>query len=91
MDKKFDFESLRQKLETEHSFPTVYMFKFIVPADNRKIALVESLFNEEAEISQKQSSKGSYFSLTAKQVVISAEDIISVYEKASEIEGLMAL
>ncbi|MCD6066225.1 MAG: hypothetical protein K0S33_1051 [Bacteroidetes bacterium] len=91
MDKKLDFENLRKKLETEHTFPTVYMFKFIVPADNRKIALVESLFNEEAEIHQKQSSKGSYFSLTAKQVVISVDDIIAIYEKASEIEGLMAL
>jgi hypothetical protein len=91
MDKKIDFGSLRKKLEAEHSFPTVYMFKFIVPADNRKIALVESLFNEEAEISQKQSSQGSYFSLTAKQVAISVDDIIAVYEKAAEIEGIMAL
>lgn len=88
---KPDFDNLRKKLESEQSFPGVYMFKFIVPADNRKIALLESLFNEEAEISQKQSSKGSYFSLTAKQVVISVDDIIAVYEKAAEIEGLMAL
>lgn len=91
MAKKYDFESLRKKLEADNNFPMVYMFKFIVPADNRRVALVESLFSDEAEVHQNQSSGGKYYSLTAKQVVMSVDEIISIYEKASEIEGLMAL
>lgn len=91
MANTFDFNSLREKLDKENSYPLVYMFKFIVPADNRKIALVESLFTGEAEVVQKQSSNGNYISLTAKQVVIDTEEIIGIYQKASEIEGLMAL
>lgn len=91
MSDKYDYEQFKKKLEEEHSFPSVYMFKFIVPADNQKIALVESLFTEEADVSQKISSKGTYYSLTATQVVMSADEIIEIYKKATAIEGLMAL
>lgn len=91
MSNKYDYTEFKKKLEEEHSFPSVYMFKFIVPADNQKIALVESLFTEEADISQKQSGKGNYFSLTAKQVVISSDEIVEIYKKSTTIEGLIAL
>lgn len=91
MSDKYDYDQFKKKLEEEHSFPSVYMFKFIVPADNKKIALVENLFTEEAHISQKQSGKGNYFSLTARQVVMSSDEIIEIYKKATTIEGLIAL
>ncbi|HEY1040762.1 MAG TPA: DUF493 family protein [Bacteroidia bacterium] len=91
MSDKYDYDQFKKKLEEEHTFPSVYMFKFIVPADNHKIALVESLFTEEADVSQKQSSKGNYYSLTAKQVVMSSDEVIEIYKKAMNIEGLMAL
>lgn len=86
------FENLRVKLtESIKSFPHVYMFKFIVKADNRAMALIEVLFDEDAEILQKQSSKGNYISITIKQVILSVDEIISIYEKASQIEGVMSL
>ncbi len=86
------FDSLRIKLtESIAHFPHVYMFKFIIKADNRAMALIEVLFDEDAEIIQKQSSKGSYISITIKQVVLSVDEIISIYQKASGIEGVMAL
>lgn len=86
------FENLRVKLtESIKSFPHVYMFKFIVKADNRAMALIEVLFDEDAEIIQKQSSKGNYISITIKQVILSVDEIISIYEKASQIEGVMSL
>jgi len=87
----YNFEQFKQKIEQEHTFPTVYMFKFIVPADNKKLALVEALFTEESELHQKESSNGKYISITSKQVVISADEIINIYQKAMKIEGLMAL
>jgi uncharacterized protein len=86
-----ELESLRIKLVETTSFPSVYMFKFIVEADNRKIALVENLFQAEAEILTKQSDKGKYISITSKQVVISVDEIIEVYKRAAEIKGIMFL
>ena len=86
------YDELRKKLEESiTSFPNVYMFKFIIKADNKTLALVEVLFEDDAEIIQKESAKGNYISITVKQVVMSVDEIISIYEKASEIKGVMTL
>ena len=86
------FDELRKKLEeSEMSFPYIYMFKFIIKADNKTMALVEVIFDDDAEIIQKQSTKGNYISITVKQVVMSVDEIISIYEKGAEIEGVMSL
>ncbi len=91
MDKK-TFEELRKKLEESiTSFPYIYMFKFIIKSDNKTMALVEVIFDDDADIIQKQSTKGNYISITVKQVVMSVDEIISIYEKAAEIEGVMSL
>jgi putative lipoic acid-binding regulatory protein len=86
-----DLEKLRLKLLETTSFPSVYMFKLIVPSENRAIALVESLFEPEADIHTKESGKGKYTSITVKQVVINAEEIIEIYRRASLIKGVMML
>lgn len=86
-----EINSFRKKLLETTSFPSVYMFKLIVPSENRTIALAENLFGAEADIHTKESVKGKYTSITAKQVVIDVEEIINVYVKASTIKGVMML
>lgn len=86
------FDELRKKLEESGmSFPYIYMFKFIIKADNKTMALVEVIFDDDADIIQKQSTKGNYISITVKQVVMSIDEIITIYEKAAELEGVMSL
>ena len=86
------FDELRKKLEESiTSFPYIYMFKFIIKSDNRTMALVEVIFDDDADIIQKQSTKGNYISITVKQVVMSVDEIISIYEKSAEIEGVISL
>ncbi len=85
------FAELKKKLNETQSYPTVYMFKFIMDAQHRKIALIENLFSENAEIYTKESDKGKYISITVKEVMMSTEEIITIYTKASEIEGVMPL
>lgn len=89
--KKFDYQSLKEKLETGFEFPLVYMFKFIIPSENQKIAKLSSIFDEDAELNIRKSSKGKFTSITIKSVMISADEIITKYKKASEIKGLLAL
>ena len=91
MDNDDKFNKLRELLNKENSWPMVYMFKFIIPADNQKIALVESKFSDEAVILHKESTNGKYFSITVKEVMLNAESIISKYKEMDGIEGLMAL
>ena len=90
MNKDEQFDNLRELLNKENNWPMVYMFKFIIPADNHKIALVESKFSDEAVISHKESSNGKYFSITVKEVMLNADSIIDKYKEMNDINGLMA-
>jgi hypothetical protein len=84
-------KSLEQKLNDTTDWPAVYMFKFIVPTDNRKIAMVEALFGSEARLRTKESRGGKYISITTQVVMLNALEIIEKYRSASRIEGLIAL
>lgn len=86
-----DYSELKKKLNDNGDWPRVYFFKFIVPSDNRKLAQVEALFGPEAQVSLKQSNKGNFVSVSAKEVMLNADSVIDRYKKAAEIEGLMAL
>ena len=88
---KDPYADLRKKLVESGDWPRVYFFKFIIPSDNQKLAQVESLFGPEANVSIKQSHKGNYVSVSAKEVMLNADKVIERYKKANEIEGLMAL
>lgn len=88
---KQDFKGLREKLE-HLSFPSIYMFKFIVKSDLKKIAQIESMFNSErAEITRKESTNGSFVSITVKEVMLGVDEIINIYKASSTIEGVIAL
>ena len=86
-----DYSELKKKLNETGDWPRLYFFKFIVPSSNENLAKVEALFGAEAEVSIKQSTKGNYVSVSAKELMMSADRVIERYEKASVIEGLMAL
>lgn len=86
-----ELDSFKKKLTETMVFPSVYMYKFIVESDNRKIALVENLFDAETDIHTKESGSGRYTSITAKQVVMNVDEVIDTYKKASEITGIIFL
>ncbi len=86
-----NFNALQEKLELNKNWPLPYMFKFIVPAQIEKVAMVEALFDKNATIYHKESKTGKYVSITAKQSMESASTIIDVYRKASSIENVVAL
>ncbi len=91
-DRKEKYEKLKSQLEEGFAWPGVYMFKFIIPADNKKLAQVENLFNtEESSVRIRQSSKGNYVSITAKELMLGPEQVIERYLEAEKIEGLIAL
>ena len=90
MELNEQFNSLRDKLNKETTWPLVYMFKFIIPADNKKQALVESKFSDDSIITQKESANGKYISITVKEVMLDADSIINKYIEVGQIEGVMA-
>lgn len=88
MEKNFNTQSFREKLEGSGEFPQLYMFKFIVPKG--KEGEVKALFpNHDATL--KPSSGGKYISTTIQVMVENPDEVISYYEQAAAIEGLIAL
>ncbi|MGY6742601.1 MAG: DUF493 domain-containing protein [Cecembia sp.] len=88
MKSTFDREAFKEKLEAQTSFPTLYMFKFIVL--NGKEEQVASLLPNN-KMTLKESSKGKYVSATIKAMMPNSEAILEVYERASKIEGVISL
>lgn len=84
------FKKLREQLEKEE-WPAVYMFKFIVPNDSEKLALVTSMFDESNEIVLHQSKNGNFVSVSVKELMLDVESIIDKYETAAKIEGVISL
>ena len=87
---EINFDELRKKLEKD-SWPAVYMFKFIVPSENQKIAQVQNLFGDDSEIHLQTSTNGKYTSITIRQVMLNADAIIEIYKLASVIDGIISL
>jgi hypothetical protein len=84
----FSYDAFKATLDQQHNWPEVYMFKFIVPVD--KEASISELFPD-IRLSSKKSKSGKYVSCTAKLVVESSEEVISIYKEAHKIEGIIAL
>jgi len=85
------YTNLRARLEEYKTWPQPYLFKFIIPADNHKLALVEALFGEEAQVTTRQSKTNKFISISATEVMFSPEEVINLYKKAGEIEGIISL
>jgi len=83
-----DHSTFRENLEKSHQWPSLYMFKFIVPQGKEQD--VKRLFPKNV-LTEKPSRKGKYVSITAKVMIASTDHVIEIYEKANEIEGLIAL
>ena len=88
MDAKW-FASFREKLDRHYAWPSLYVFKFIVPA--AKVEELRKLFPLHHATNEKTSDKGKYRSLTYQMMMPSGESVIEVYKKASIIEGIVAL
>jgi len=78
----------KRKLEEQHAFPSIYMFKFIVPSGKESdvIALLP-----EGKITSKTSKKGNYISITAELMIIESDQVIEIYQEAHKVKGLIAL
>lgn len=84
--------TFKEKLETVHTFPSDYIFKFIVSSKACDIAKVYSIFeNAGASFSTRDSKNGKYSSITVKTPVNDAEDVIIYYRQVAAIEGIVVL
>jgi len=86
------YNRLREQLKNDTSWPSPYMYKFIVPASLEKIAEIEAVFNEkEAVIKTRDSSKGNYTSVSIEVTMESPDEVVEKYLEVSKVEGVISL
>mgnify|MGYP003145957732 FL=1 len=93
-DKKSEafYSRLREQLEGDTEWPAPYLYKFIVPASNEKIAEIEAIFDRMgAQIQTRDSSKGTYTSVSIKVTMESPDAVIEKYLQVSAVEGVISL
>lgn len=86
-----EYAKLTELLHEDNNWPRQYMFKFIVPFSPDSIRETEALFKDDAKITMRESKTMKYMSITAKQMVGSAKEVIDVYRNAESIKGIMGI
>ena len=94
-DKKTEefYNKLRSQLYETASWPSEYLYKFIVPTDQHKISQIEDLFNNlGAVITTKESGKGTYTSVSVNVDMKDPDAVIAKYKEVAEnVEGVISL
>ena len=86
------YERFQQQLEESQNWPGPYMFKFIVKSNSHQIVKLKDLFNNPTYgVSLVNSSKNKFQSLTITIEMKSPQQVIAIYKKASEYEGVIIL
>jgi uncharacterized protein len=87
MDEEW-INNFKTKLDEHYSWPSLYVFKFIVPIGKEEE--LKKLFPLHTS-SDKHSNQGKYVSVTFNMMMPSSDAVIEVYQRVSTIEGIIAL
>lgn len=86
------YTRLKEELSQTSKWPSLYLYKFIIPCQEDKIQQMNSIFHSsDAEIETQRSSSGKYISYSIKMVLPNPDAVIEYYKKVSVIEGIISL
>ncbi len=87
------YTKLKAQLYDTATWPSKYLYKFIVESDLHKIAEIEALFdNIGAVLNTMESKNGKYTSISIHVVMENPEAVIAKYEEVAEnVEGVISL
>ncbi len=86
------YRRLKEQLKQTSSWPSNYLYKFIVLSDADKINEIHSIFdNTGAVIESKQSKKGKYTSISISLNLEGPDAVIEKYKAVGKVEGVISL
>nr|WP_299392744.1 DUF493 family protein [uncultured Gelidibacter sp.] len=87
------YDKLRSQLYETSSWPSEYLYKFIVKTDVEKIGKIESIFNNMGAVIKTNPSKnGNYTSVSVNVQLPTPEAVIEKYKEVAEkVEGVITL
>jgi hypothetical protein len=86
------YAKLKIQLADTSIWPAKYLYKFIVPSSGSQIAEIEQIFdNTGAVITNKESSKGKYTSVSIVVHMKNPDLVIAKYKEVSKVKGVISL
>ncbi|AWX45885.1 hypothetical protein HME9304_02916 [Flagellimonas maritima] len=86
------YARLKEQLLESTSWPSNYLYKFIVPTDKKRIEQITNIFNMPgAVIESKKSKKGTYTSVSITIHLKNPDEVIAKYKEVSSVEGVISL
>jgi putative lipoic acid-binding regulatory protein len=86
------YDRLKVELDMSNTWPTIYLFKFIVPTIKDNVERVEHAFDcMGAVINTKKSKTGKYTSISVDVTMKDSQEIVEKYLEVSTIEGIVSL
>nr|WP_299340037.1 DUF493 family protein [Allomuricauda sp.] len=92
-DKSEEFYArLKEQLLENTTWPNNYLYKFIIPTDEKRIDQINTIFdNTGAVIESKKSKNGNYTSISITVHLNGPDEVISKYKEVSKVEGVISL
>jgi putative lipoic acid-binding regulatory protein len=93
LDQDAFYANLKVKLEETTTWPSSYLYKFIIKTDASKVKTLEAIFdNTGAVIKTTPSKKGNYISISIHVEMLSPDAVIDKYLEVSRtVEGVISL
>jgi uncharacterized protein len=86
------YDRLQTELDRSNTWPTEYLFKFIVPSIDDNVEKVENAFNcMGAVIKTTKSKTGKFTSISVDVTVKDSQEIIQKYQEVATIKGIVSL
>ncbi|WP_418501117.1 DUF493 family protein [Flagellimonas sp.] len=86
------YARLKEQLLENTSWPSNYLYKFIVPTDEERIVQIQDIFdNTGAVIESKKSKNGNYTSLSITVNLKDPDEVIKKYKEVAVVEGVISL
>ena len=85
--------NLKEKLYNTSSWPSEYLYKFVIKSNLSKEKTLENIFDNIGAVIKKTTSKnGRYVSFSVNVVMNSPEDVIEKYKEVGRlVEGVISL
>ncbi|MBC5837248.1 DUF493 family protein [Flavobacterium muglaense] len=86
------YDRLKTELDSSNTWPSLYLFKFIVPTENDNVKRVELAFDSMGAVIKTTKSKtAKYTSISVSVEVKDSQEIIDKYQEVSTIKGIVSL
>ena len=86
------YERLKKELDLSTTWPSLYLYKFIVPSDKENILRVQEAFDcLGAVIKTTKSKTGKFTSISINVMMKDSQQIIDKYIELSTIKGIISL